>query len=161
MEYYAMWRHCGRTEKGEWVNWESREVKRESWGQTEPLLPQFLLRVLVSRSFADLRFVSYPCTFPANLPLLIKPGGVGFYYLQLTKPGLKQMRVYFQIIEPKRLEASTQPRYLWKMQRNLHAYSQKDALFAHAEWSRKKGNVGNSVEVVLNGCEFDPMTYIQ
>lgn len=59
------------------------------------LLPQFLLWVLVPHSLTDLRFVSYPCIFPANLPLLINPGGVGFCYLQPTKPKLKQMRVYF------------------------------------------------------------------
>lgn len=86
---------------------EERDGERQS-----QLLPQFLLWVLVPQSFTDLRFVSYPCTFPANLPLLIEPGGASFYYLQLTKPGIKQMRVYFQIIGPKRLEASTQPTYL-------------------------------------------------
>lgn len=85
-----------------------KDGERQSQSQ---LLPQFLLGVFVPQSFNDLRLVSYPCTFPDNLPLLIKPGGIGFYNSQPTKP-IKQMRVYIQIIGPKRLEASTQPTYL-------------------------------------------------
>lgn len=146
MAHSATWGSAGRTER--WSVQRMKQVcraRRRLWrgekdGERQSqLLPQFLLKVLVPQSFTDLRFGSYPSTFPAKLPLSIKSGGVGFYYLQPTKPRLKQMRVYFQIIGPKRLEASTQPTYLWKMQRNLHAQSQKDTLFAHGGYSSKKG----------------------
>lgn len=149
MAHSAMQRRGGAEHRGKWSVERMKQVCRESSGAVKgeceererqsQLLPLLLLWVLVPWSFTDLRFVSYPCTFPANLPLLIKPGGLGFYYLQLTKTRLKQMRAYFQIIGPKRLEASTQLTYLWKMQRNLHAHSQKDGLFSHEGYSRWKG----------------------
>lgn len=89
-------------------------VKREGGKDGERLTVAASVSVvgLGSLSLTDLRFRSYLCTFPANLPLLIKPGGVDFYYLQPTKPRVKQMRVYFQIIGPKRMEASIQATYL-------------------------------------------------
>lgn len=102
-------------ERTEQVCRESKEAvngEGEKDGERQPAAVSVSVVGLVPQSFTDLRFASYLCTFPEDLPLLIKPGGAGFYYLQLTKSGLKQMRVYFQIIGPKRLEASTQLTYL-------------------------------------------------
>lgn len=131
----------GSTEESDqWREWsrfaeKAAELRRENTRrrerETEPAAASASVVDFSSLKLHWLEICELSCTFPANLPLLIKPGGLGFYYLQLTKPGLKQMRAYFQIIGPKRLEASTQLTYLWKMQRNLHVHSQKDGLFSH------------------------------
>lgn len=103
----------------------SRRQREEKWGLNGTGMAEGWWRrgrepVSVSHGNAGFPTVSLPWdlwaipVLSSKSSLLIKPGGMGFYYLQPSMPRLKQMRVYFQIIGPKRQETSMQPTYLWK-----------------------------------------------
>lgn len=103
----------------------SRRQREEKWGLNGTGMAEGWWRrgrepVSVSHGNAGFPTVSLPWDLWAipvlfsKFSFLIKPGGMDFYYLQPSMPRLKQMRVYFQIIGPKRQETSMQPTYLWK-----------------------------------------------
>lgn len=135
------------------------EGRREGDGDSGRL--SFCSGGAVLWSPADLRFVRYPHNLPPDLPLLLKPEGVGFYHLQPAKPRLKQMRVYFQITGPKRCGQARSPHICEKCQEIYMLILRKLLYSLREDRAVKKGKSINRIEPVLNGMESDPMTYMQ
>lgn len=132
----------------------SRRQREEKWGLNGTGMAEGWWRrgrepVSVSHGNAGFPTVSLPWdlwaipVLSSKSSLLIKPGGMGFYYLQPSMPRLKQMRVYFQIIGPKRQETSMQPTYLWKTQRFTCSFLERCpiCLWKIEHYKLKRGNL--------------------